>query len=352
MKPSLFFIAIFTSALSYAQTLDELWKKYGAGEYSYVLQHALKMESSQPNSLDLKLLIGRAYTANAEPSKALPYLHEVFEKDKGHRKAWAAGYLGSVYYLLSETARSRKYLSAAVDLNATETATRYAKNRATLFGYTEAFNQFRLVESEHIVFHFHPQYSGDIEAFVKEREQSFLKINSFFRSKMPKKVDFFVWDTKEHLKLTTGSPGGFARPEYCITHSDPDQTPGHELTHIISHYTNAIANKSILINEGTAVYFDQMPGSRLSKAKAVLKGKVADISIIRNWNARTLEEPVLYAVAGAFVEFLIEKEGKEKFLTFFKNQTLENARTVYNGKFDTLVAEFESRLEPIPLQLE
>ena len=62
------------------------------------------------------------------------------------------------------------------------------------------------------------------------------------------------------------------------------------------------------------------------------------------WNNRSLSEEVLYPVGGAFVKYLIDTAGKDKFIELFKNQTYENARKVYGDNFETLVVGFEKSL--------
>jgi hypothetical protein len=348
MKLFVCLTAFLFSINCYAQNLEELWKKHAAKDYAYVLENALPLEGKYPENLDLQLLIGRTYVDAGQPSRAIPYLLCVYQEDKkdGFRKAWAANYLGSAYYHLSDSIQAKKYLAEAIAMNATANVTRSSKNKYALFGFSDDYKNFITKESEHIIFHFHPGVSENVEKFMAEREQSFNRINSFFKSSLPKKIDFFVWHSREDMKAATGSAGGFASPENCITHSLSNQTPGHEITHVISHHSGDVSEKSVLINEGTAVYFDQTKGSRFERARTVLKsgGSPIKINIYQIWNSRALDEKVFYAVAGAFVEFIVEKEGKDKFLQFFINQSIENARVVYREKFDFLVSEFERSL--------
>lgn len=356
MKSFTFFVAIICSIGSYAQTVDELWKKHAAEEYQYVIENSLKLEMKEPSNLDLKLLIGRTYTDSGQPAKALPYLLYVYKNDKkqAYQKAWAANYLGSSYYQLSDPNQSKRHLIDAISLNATENVTRDSKKKLALYGFSDAYTGFLSRESDHIIFHFNPAFTGNIDKFIQQAERSFENINSFFNSNLPKKIDFFVWNSKSDIKAATGSPGGFANPENSIIHANVDQTPGHELTHVISHYTADIGKKSILINEGTAVYFDQTKRDKMEQARAAVKTAGVTITIAEIWNSRSLDETVLYSVAGGFVELLLEKAGKAKFLAFFKNQTVDSARLIYGVEFDTLVKEFEDfvNLDKTPVQIK
>jgi len=44
-----------------------------------------------------------------------------------------------------------------------------------------------------------------------------------------------------------------------------------------------------------------------------------------------------------FVEELISRFGKEKFLAFFTDQTYENALKLYGSETDTMIQEFQKR---------
>jgi tetratricopeptide (TPR) repeat protein len=333
-----------------SQSLDDLWKKYSSKDYAFVLNHISELEKKEPNNIDLQLLLGRTYTDAGMPDKAIPYLLFVSKSDqnKSWRKAWAMTYLGDIYYRKADYSQARKYLDGAIQLNATENVTREAKYKNVLFGFDDHYRNFISKESDHIIFHFEPaakEKIGDIDQFMQKREESFVQINKFFNSKLPKKIDLFVWGSSESAMTTTGLSAGFAKPEYCISHLVYDQTPGHEITHVISHYSIPSVHKSVLINEGTGVYFDQTNRNRLQYAKEVIKTTGAtDVKLMDMWEARPKDQSILYAVAGAFIEYLIDKEGKEKYMQLMKDQSYENAKKVYGEGLNALIAEFEKSL--------
>ena len=86
-------------------------------------------------------------------------------------------------------------------------------------------------------------------------------------------------------------------------------------------------------------------GERLKKVKDWIKTNEKKIVIKDYWeNGREYSEEILYPLSGLFVQELIEKYGTEKFLEFFKNQTYENAKLVYGNELDSLIKEFENKL--------
>ncbi len=60
-----------------------------------------------------------------------------------------------------------------------------------------------------------------------------------------------------------------------------------------------------------------------------------------NWGKYPQE--LSYPLSGLFVEELISRFGKEKFLAFFTDQTYENALKLYGSETDTMIQEFQKR---------
>lgn len=333
------------------QSVEDLWKMYNKGQFAEVLEKAEPLLKEKPEDIDLRLLLGRTYTDVARYGEAIPNLNFADQNDaqKTWRKAWSEAYLGICYFSLGEPEKSKKYLDRCIQLNATENVVKFAAKRKALFGLDDLYRAFTTKESEHIIFHFHPaalDSIGNAEEYIQTREKAYENIQAFFSGKLPKKVDFFVWNSEATMQgaLQTGS--GFARPEYGIIHSHFDQTPGHELAHVISHYSDSIVAKTSLINEGTAVFFDQTGRNRLDAARdAIKKSGLKRISIEDMWDSRTTDASVLYPVSGAFIEYLIRQEGREKYFLLFKNQTYTNAKTVYGGRLAELIETFEDLLK-------
>src|SRR5699024_630527 len=108
--------------------------------------------------------------------------------------------------------------------------------------------------------------------------------------------------------------------------------PGHEIAHNISHWRKNNAVKTRFINEGIGVYFDQNKNDKLRSAQEVSLSP--RFSVKNLWTAESdAPESLLYPIAGAFVEYLIQYD-KEKFLELAENQTYENAKKIYGEKLD------------------
>lgn len=349
MKLIITTIFVLTSLITFGQNkhVEELGKIYMSGDLDKTILMVNDYLKNDPDNIDYKLILGRALADKGDYDSAIPNLSYAANNDQNNswRKAWALGYLGTCYFMLSDFEKSESTLKSCIDLNATKNATRYSASRVGIFGYDEFFKSWTIKESKNIRFHFQNMSDQEIKLYVESREKAFNEINKFFNSSLPKKIDFFVWNSRDDAKRMVHKNLGFANPTYCIVHSHFQQTIGHELTHAISHYTSAISEKTKFINEGTAVCFDQTNQYRLNKIKYWISTNDKKIEIKDIWeNGKEYPDEILYPLSGRFVQELIEKFGKEKFLEFFQNQTYENAQLVYGIELFMFIKEFENKI--------
>ncbi len=349
MKTIITPIFVLLSLIAFGQNnaISDLWKLYSARDFESAIEKAKPLLNNDPNNADLNLIIGRAYADKADYQNAVPYLLTTTENDTNNswRKAWAYNYLGTCYFMLQKYEEAEKYLNECIKLNATKNATNDAYGKSLLFGYNEFYNSWKIVETEHFRFHFQKMNDEDIAIYTSVREKAFTKINSFFNSALPKKIDFFVWESREDAKSVLKANLGFAKPEFSVVHSHYQQTKGHEMTHVISNYSTTMLAKTGLINEGTAVCFDQTTHDKEKIVKGWLKAnskKVAIKEIWSNWGAYPTE--LTYPLSGLFVKALIEKFGQEKFIAFFGDQSYEHAKTVFGDELDKFINTFEGKI--------
>lgn len=349
MKHTIALFFVLTALFSYAQntTVDELFKRYNSGDYKLVIEKAQPLREMDRENVDLNLIIGRSLTDLQHYETAVKYLETAVNNDKTNswRKAWGLGYLGTCFFMLENYENSENSINECIRLNATKNATNYAYGASLLFGYNKFYDNWKLVESENFRFHFQNMSEPDIKNYIASREAAFQNINQFFTSELPRKIDFFVWDSKEDAKNLLNANLGFARPAFCIVHSHYQQTRGHEMTHVISNYSSEIQNKTNLINEGTAVRFDQTNRDKEKAVKEWIKTngqKVAVTDVWANWTE--YPEELTYPLSGLFVTSLIDNFGRDKFLEFFSNQSYENAKIIFGDKLDKVIADFENRI--------
>lgn len=324
-----------------------LWEEYSAGQHQLVINKAVSLLESDPQNVDLNLMVGRSYADQGLYKEAIPFLEATAANDKKHswRKAWALSYLGSCHFMLQNYEDSKKFIKTCIELKATRNVTNNANGQLRLFGYDAFYDTWKIVETGHFRFHFQDMSDREIEIYASRKEAAYQKINEFFNSQLPKKIDYFVWHSREDAMKVLRANLGFARPKYSLVHTFYRQTVGHEMTHVISYYSGEVETITSFINEGTAVCFDQSNQDRWQQVKEWAATNNKKIKVMDFWMYGSEQsDEILYPLAGLFVQELIARFGKEKFLEFFVNQTYENALFVFGSEVEASIKEFEARI--------
>lgn len=303
---------------------------------------------NDPQNAGLNLKCGRDLADVGDSPGAIAYLENALalETQNSRNQALALHYLGRCYFVVGEYDKSRKAFADSANMGAGEDFVSGARRYQYFFGYDDFFSSWDSQESEHFVFHFQtPSVVKDQARFIKAREDACANITSFFNGvKLPYKIAFFVWNSRESAMQNAGFSLGFAVPPVNVIHSNFDQTTGHEPAHIISSYFSGFADTSMFINEGIAVYLNQAGQNHLEAARKFLKlHPEVKISIKAVWANKTLPSEY-YSLAGAFVTRLLEKGGKEKLLALIRRQSYAEAAEIYGAELDKMIGEFETEL--------
>ena len=349
MKKFITLTLILISLFSFGQNsaIDDLWKLYNSADFKSVIEKAKPLLENEPNNLNLNLLYCRSYTELGNYEGAIPFLEFTVKNDNKNSwlKAWALDYLGTCYFMLQKYEASEKSLNGCINLNATKNATNDAYGRTLLFGFNEFYKTWKIVETDNFRFHFQNMNKEEIDKYASIRETAFIEINDFFKSSLPKKIDFYVWESREDAMKILRANLGFAKPEFCVVHTYYQQTVGHEMTHVISNYTSDILKKTRFINEGTSVCFDLTKQYKLKLVKEWISTTNKQITIKDSWeNGNEIAEEIFYPLSGLFVKTLIDNFDREKFLEFFKIQTYNNAKLVFGDKLEKVIQDFENKI--------
>jgi len=212
--------------------------------------------------------------------------------------------------------------------------------------YAQTFVGWSLVETPHFRLQFPPNPHVDSKGFADQMERAYGELQRILGGAPSGRINFYVWNTSAEAEAVLGRPLGFARPDLMLVHAAADQTRGHELTHLFVHHVFRPEATVRFIEEGIAVALDMSNRDRIGMARqAVKEGGLQRPIITRLWTSGgALDEHVVYPIAGAFIDYLARKGGRERLFALLKNQTVERARTIYGGDFDRLVAEFETQL--------
>jgi hypothetical protein len=210
----------------------------------------------------------------------------------------------------------------------------------------QTFAGWSVVETTHFRLQFPANPRVDSKEFADGLERAHAELQRLLGGAPSGRINFYVWNTSAEAEAVLGRPLGFARPDLMLVHAAADQTRGHELTHVFVHHVVRPEAAVRFIEEGIAVALDMSNRDRLGMARQAVKAGGLQRPIIeRLWaSAGALDESVVYPIAGAFIDHLARKGGRERLFALLKHQTIERARTIYGGDFDRLVAEFEAQV--------
>ena len=295
---------------------------------------------NEPNDFETILLMARAENEKGEFQKATPYLKMANElMNENWQKSWTLIEMSKNYFGLGKTKEASIYFKKASRIEGTKSSMKELKKFGMVSGLDEYYNNWIVIETENLIFHFEEKIDkNEVERISKTRQKAYEEIIPFFDSKLPKKIDFFVWNLTESFNPVLNSNLGFTKPIFCVSHNRLNQSPGHEITHNISFWKNIKNIRTKFINEGIGVCFDLQKNDKITIAKELYASNPVEIR--KMWEDDVqVSEDYLYAIGGAFVEYLINFD-KNKFLLLVDNQTYENADKIYNGELDKIIKNF------------
>lgn len=296
------------------------------------------------SGFEILLGLGKAYNVINEFEIALNFLQKA-EKNAEHDWQFLAVHveLTESFFALGNKTKAKTHYHKSLSFKGKEADLQKRKELSLLFGFDVLFETWTTLETKNIVFHFQDDsIIENIDIYTKDREKAFSKIHKFFNSELPKKIDFFIWKSKDEASSTLAKPLSFTNHRYCVSHTLVDDTKGHEIAHNVAFWSDRAMQINTFINEGIAVYFDQMENDKMLLAKNAIQSQRIDVKKL--WVLpEDYPKEILEPLAGAFVEKLILLD-KKKFLELCRNQSYSNAKYIYGKDLNTLIREFNTKL--------
>lgn len=338
MKKISLIILLLSIYTGFAQNTD-LNNLYRKGEYDKAIELAQAMLKSSPDDFEAQLILLKIYNSRCDYQSAGLLVTKLKSTDEKFLTESLKTNYGS-----GNIKEAKRIYDHLIKNSNNETLKNELLKFGLITGLDPLYNDWKIHETESIVFHFQPSIAQEkIKHLITSRQKAFDNINNFFNATLPKKIDFFVWDTEESYNSSLKTNLGFTVAQFCISHNRINQSPGHEIAHNISFWKNPQLKKARFINEGIGVCFDGQGNNRLEAAGKVYRKNPVNIKEI--WKSQTkIEENILYPIAGAFVDYLIQYD-KEKFLRLAEDQTFESAQQIYVGNLNELINNFIKTLE-------
>lgn len=323
----------------------ELKRLFSKGKYDQVIdkvQALLQVNATDP---DLNSILGRALTDSKQFAKAIPYLENSIASltVSSEMKAVSKAYLAKCYFINNEEQRAVTMLKECQNGRESKFANNYAHKYLSLFQTGIYYKAWETIETDNIRFHFQDKKKlKNAEEYMARINLNFKRITKTLNIEPTKKVDFFVWSDRNEAFRKLDHPLGFSNSDLYIVNVWQNQTRDYELCHMLCHLASQSKFKTMLINEGLGMYFDEMDQNLLKLAR--LKVPKDKFSLLELWEEPTkYKRNLSYPVGAAFIELLLNKGGKKKLKEFLKIQTIKHAKEVYPD-FHQLVNNFEGML--------
>lgn len=346
------FVLICIISTVSANSFDLLQQLYSSRNYAKLIHVADSLIYSGVDSSWVKAFKGRAYADLGQYDSALSCLKPVYESPQNIPKwmwAWNTLYLGKTYLFKKETEKATALFKQVIETRITKRVVAEATRYLNVTPNSPFYKKWIRIETRNFNFLFHKRTKlRSPQQFAQEMQLVFDTINTFFEAELPGKINFFVWNNYVQFPGNPKYPGGFAIPELLIVHSRYMQTPGHEMTHIITHYAvDTVKSVAAFINEGAATLFNMTHVNRIEEARKHLPGQ--NISIEELWKSdqafRKLSSELSYSLAAAFAEHLLNEGNKENFRKLLSDQSWSNAKNIYGDKLAEIIDGFWSRLK-------
>jgi len=164
---------------------------------------------------------------------------------------------------------------------------------------------------------FFTPHSSDLNMdWFKKRFTAYKKNSKILKTKTPK-VNFFVYPSKEFgQKIGIIPTVAFIKAREI--HGHFNQSPGHELTHILLGEINSTENLpgNGLWHEGISTYLNE---TGTNQKKWVLSLNFSEEIINTSWLKWNKDvSGNLYPIFGSIIQYLINKYGWEKMISFLK----------------------------------
>lgn len=219
-------------------------------------------------------------------------------------------------------------------------------------------------ESPHFVVHYPADKATDqVDRLMRDLEFRYAEDAAFLGGAPKGKVRVFVYRSAEQKQALVGAANTqFAKPWQLSLHINdgpfPQPVVKHELAHVLAaafapgpfHITERWGLPKMAVVEGMAVAADN-PHAELTLhqlAAAMRKEKLApDLAKLFAPAGFYAAAPArAYTVAGSFIRYLAEHDGKEKLQKLYAHGDFQAA---YGKPLPALVAEWETFLDTVPL---
>lgn len=283
---------------------------------------------------DMKLVC-RLIKSN-HPKEAID-LYEIIKSDK--QTSNDLFLLGLAHYMIGDYNMCTQFLKMSLKEC-------FDANVAQWFKLLDLNQAMRLIITDSINYHFENEIEmSKIEIFIRKTNKAFYETLEFFKTKLRKKIDIYVFAGQNDMN---GNCLSYANPPMTSIYVNVNYTGRHELIHVLFNNMYDVIEKTKFIDEGIAVWFDREDDKNMDDMIENNIDISINVQIKKMWENFDDNNIGVYSykVAGLFVGYMIESVGKENFFEFSTIQTLENANRLFGKDFmNKLIMDFEYKIK-------
>ena len=284
------------------------------------------------NIHEINLYQGFYFLEIGNPQKALECLNHVDTEFNQEITGKIKRYIGLAHYLMEHYEAAQE----AFELGEKE------NDRECILWDRLLFPQlYNFHETTKIIFRFVDFCSKTNEKlFILKSLSAYTRICGFIGKPCLYKINIYIYANRKDSigNNLSYSDNGLKAIHMCI-----HDIVGHEIAHILfnSIHTNMCRNR--FIDEGIATFFNEDTNfdSFLEKyVNKMMSANVYDLWNNPNMLTKHSDSMACYYFAGAFVGYLLKVYGKEKFLEFISDETIENAYKIFGLSLDENIRLF------------
>lgn len=223
--------------------------------------------------------------------------------------------------------------------------------RITEFAEAPPYSDWPTYATSHLTFHYLPDtwIAEEIEDIAVQHEQAFSDNVDYLDVDYAGPIDVYIYASEESFFRATAREAGFAINEFSEVHTrwlapDDHQTPGHEITHVITFHGLGEPSEALL-GEGVAVWLDHGGNDyRRRCADLARNDRLVPLTDLLGdgWDGSA----AAYYQAGSFTGFLLERYGVDRFKTVYTARDLPAAlKRVYRTNLIALETQWIADLE-------
>jgi hypothetical protein len=179
-------------------------------------------------------------------------------------------------------------------------------------GGAPAYAGWPALTTEHLELRFPPGLRSDAELrrYGQHLDGRHERIVRELGVDFDERVTVFLYRDKEQGRALTGRELAYAEPERRAVHQTLENTPGHELVHVVALAWGSA--QAALFGEGLAVWLDEEPQAHHHDVAAGLL-RDAQLPPLADLLGRFRELEQGYPAAGSFCGFLLGRRGRDAF---------------------------------------